>query len=69
MDRNCDHLIAAWARRGRADLVGGRGEVLATPRTCEPNERGILTPREHHGAWKGNLDRDCDHLIAVEHDR
>ena len=66
MDRNCDQLIAAWTRCGHADLGARRREVLATPRTCEPDERGILTPRQNEGPWtEENLDRECDHLIAA----
>jgi hypothetical protein len=66
LDRNCEHLIADWARCGHADLVAGRGEVLATPRTGEPDERGILTPRQNEGRWtEENSDRDCDHLIGA----
>jgi len=52
LDRNCDHAIADWARCGHADLVAGRGEVLATRRTCEPNERGILAPRQNQVPWR-----------------
>jgi hypothetical protein len=60
LNRNFHHLIAARARSDHPDLGEGRREVLATPRTREPNERNILRLRQNQTRggkvlWIGTL--------------